>query len=183
MKERYGQSNVRFILGKHFTRSSLSSPTKARLKEKVTGRYIYDLALTVIKNLKKASSIAEEWLDDDGNLPSGKNWDDLYDYVISQSHEISKEKNTYTGWIAMEVLTKYNPDGNNHISALTSDGNITDNNHRVDFRKNKKARNVGSPGHVDKDAAPYQERGLSLNTRLNVIEMVQIEDEKASVLT
>ena len=42
LKERYGQSNVRFILGKHFTKSSLSSPTKARLEEKVTGRYIYD---------------------------------------------------------------------------------------------------------------------------------------------
>ena len=72
LKERYGQSNVRFILGKHFTKSSLSSPTKARLEEKVTGRYIYDLALTVINFLKKASSIAEEWLDDDGNLSSGK---------------------------------------------------------------------------------------------------------------
>ena len=65
----------------------------------------------MVRNLKKASILADEWLDKDGNLPSGKNWEDLYEYVLSNSSDISKENNQYTGWIAFEVLTKYNPEG------------------------------------------------------------------------
>ena len=59
----------------------MSVPTKPRLKDKVTRCNIYDLALQIIRNLKKASIIADEWLDKDGNLPSGKTWEDLYAYA------------------------------------------------------------------------------------------------------
>ena len=89
LKQRYSTSHMRFVRGKHFNKESLSAPTKARLKERVTGRNIYDLALQMIRNLKKASALADEWLDTEGNVPSGKTWEDLYDHVLSKSNDIS----------------------------------------------------------------------------------------------
>jgi hypothetical protein len=59
LKKRYAQSNQRYICGKHVTKESLSSPTKANINDKVTGQYIYNLALTVIRNLKKVSAIGK----------------------------------------------------------------------------------------------------------------------------
>ena len=53
LKSRYS-NNKRYVAGINFTIDSLSSPTKKRLGEKITGRNIYDLALATIKNIKKA---------------------------------------------------------------------------------------------------------------------------------
>ena len=50
LKKCYAQSNQRYICGKNVTKASLSSPTKAKINDKVTGQYIYNLALTVIRN-------------------------------------------------------------------------------------------------------------------------------------
>ena len=86
---------------------SLSAPTKAWLNKKVTGQNIYNLALQMVRNLKKVIALADQWLAKDDNLPSGNTWNDLNDYVFSKSTEISKEKNNYTGLISFKVLTKY----------------------------------------------------------------------------
>ena len=77
--------------------------------------------------------MADEWFDVRGNLLSGKTWEDLNDYILSMTHEIWKEKNTYTGWVTFEVLTKYISDGENVISALTSNVDIQSNEHWSDF--------------------------------------------------
>ena len=92
----------------------------------------------MVRNLKKASALADEWLDKNGNLISGKNWEDFYNYVIPKSTDISEENNQNTGWIAFEVLMKYNPEGENVISALTSNGDIESYTSRLDFRKKGK---------------------------------------------
>lgn len=68
----------------------------------------------------------------------------------------------------MEVLTEYNPEGQNLISALTPDGGISDEMHRDNFRR-EKSNNTTVSYHVDKDDASYQERGLRLNARINAI--------------
>ena len=92
LKKRYSKGHARYVHGVHFTKEYLSCPTKTRLKEKVTGRNIYDLAMTVIRNVKNTGAVAEKWLDDGKTLPSGKSWDDLYDHVISKSSKIFNEK-------------------------------------------------------------------------------------------
>ena len=91
--------------------------------------------MTLVRNIKKASAIAEEWLDDKVYLPSGKSWEDLYEHVISKSSEISNEKSNYTGWIAFEILEKFNDVGVNYISALTPGEDGKDGSGRADFWK------------------------------------------------
>ena len=54
-----------------------------------------ELAQSTLRNLKKAIAFAEEFLDG-GSLPSGKNWDDLYDRLLEKIEELSKEKSGYT---------------------------------------------------------------------------------------
>ena len=92
LKQRYSGPSQRYVRGVHFTKQSLSCSTKVRLTKKVCGRSMSHLALLVIRNLKKAGAVADEWIDDGGGLPSGKTWDDLYDHVISNTYEISTEK-------------------------------------------------------------------------------------------
>ena len=101
----------------------------------MTGRNIYDVAMTCLKNIKKESTIAVEWLDDGETLPSGKSWDDLYDHIISKSCEISNEKSNYTGWIASKVLTRFNNIGMNLISALAPGEDVKDDCGRKDCRR------------------------------------------------
>ena len=180
IKEHYAGSGSRFVRDKHFTKASVVAPTKARPTEKVTGRNIIDLAQTVIRNLKKSCAMAEEWLNN-GQLPSGKTWDDLYHHILSRSSEVSNERGPYTGWIAFELLTKYKDDGNNVISLLTADGDITEEESRSDFRKRDKQqkdseRNT-AVGSKNEDVA---EHGLSLQNRLHIIEMAQVEDDKVN---
>ena len=86
----------RFVSGVDFTVESLSVPTKVRIAEKITGRNIYDLAILSFRNIKKAMALATEWLNN-GDLPSGQTWDDLYSHLYLKSDEISNEKNGYTG--------------------------------------------------------------------------------------
>ena len=148
------------------------------------GRNIYDLELTLIRHLKKAGAIADKWLDDGGNFLSGRTWDDLYNHVVSKTHEISGEKNYYTGWIAFGILTSYNAEGKNYISALTSDGDIAVDKHRSDFRrKSKEAKDTERAVAVGTDNDSFKDRGLTLEARIHVIEMAQIEYEKINTTT
>ena len=183
IKEHFGGNGSCFVKGKHFNKESLVAPTKARKNEKVTGRNILDLALTVIQNVKKGCAMADEFMDN-GQLPSGKSWDDLYQHILSRSGEISKERGPYTGWIALELLTKYNEDGENVISVLTSDGSIGEDESRSTYREKDKAqrgleRNVAVGSKDD----GFVERGLSLQNRLHVIKMAQMEDDKVNSIT
>ena len=79
LKTRFSLSN-HYIAGVHFTVNSLSAPTKARPMDKITGRNIYDLAMSTIRNIKKAMAVTDEFLNN-GDLPSGQTWDDLYHHL------------------------------------------------------------------------------------------------------
>ena len=82
------KTNMRFVSGTHFNKMSLSAPTKNKLTEKITGRNVLDLAKLALKNVKKAIVIAEEWLTD-GELPSGRSYDDLYAHILSKYDDIN----------------------------------------------------------------------------------------------
>ena len=69
LKTRYSNGD-RYISGEYFSVKSISAPTKARINEKVSGRYIADLAVSALRHLKKAIAFAEEHLNG-GELPSG----------------------------------------------------------------------------------------------------------------
>ena len=56
--------------------------------------------------------IADKWLQD-GDLPSGKSYDDLYAHVV----EVHEEK-MFIGFMAFVSLTKYNEGGNNNLTVL-----------------------------------------------------------------
>ena len=183
IKEHYAGSGSRFVPGKYFTKETVVAPTKARQTEKVTGCNIMELAQTVIRNVKKNCAMVEEWLDN-GQLPSGKTWDDLYHHILSRSSEVSNERGPYTGWIAFELLTKFKDDGNNVISLLTADGDITEEESRSDFRKrDKQDKDIERNAAVGYKHEDFAERGLSLQNRLHIIEMAQVEDDKVNQIT
>ena len=118
---------------------------------------------------------------DNGQLPSGKTWDDLYHHILSRSSEVSKERGPYTGCIAFELLTKYTDDGNNVISVLTADGDITEEESWSDFRKrDKQWKDIEINAAVGSKHEDFAERGLSLQNRLHIIEMAQVEDDKVN---
>ena len=143
LNQRYAKHNVQFVRGQHFTKESLSAPTKARIDQEITGRNVLELTQSTLGNLKKAIAFADEFLDS-GSLPSGKNWDDLYDYLLEKIEELSKEKSGYTGWIAFEVLTKYNDVGEDVLSIITSDGGSKrdGDESRLDYRKKAKTNTL-----------------------------------------
>lgn len=185
LKQRYGKDgkeshySPRYIRGEHFTVELLSSPTKSKVNEKATGRYIYDLAMSTLRNLKKAKALAEQYLDGNGHLPSGKCWDDLYSFLHDKSSEISTEKDLYHGWVAFEILTEFNSERKNHLCLLTTDGGdpamaVS----RVDFRRKvkeeKKEQRIIAVENKP-TSAPFQ-RNMNVESRLREFEMAQGED-------
>ena len=101
-------------------------------------------------------------MDDGEVLPSGKSWDDLYDHIISKSTEISNEKSNYTGWIAFEVLTRFNDVGVNLISVLASGKDVKDNCGHKDFRrKQKQQKDVERDISVGGGSEISKKRGLN----------------------
>ena len=71
------EQNLHYVDYFNITRNSLRSPMKTKPEELASGRYLYNLAKLTLKNLRKAVSIAEEWLDN-GDLSSGQTWSNLY---------------------------------------------------------------------------------------------------------
>ena len=100
-----------FVSGIHFTKHILASPSKSKI-EKCSGRTIIELGKNILKNIKKAAVIAEEWLNN-GDLPSGKLFDDLYAHVID-----IHEEEMFIGFMAFASLKKYNEGGNNNLTVL-----------------------------------------------------------------
>ena len=174
----------RYIAGRNFTIDSLSSPTKKRMNEKITGRNIYDLAMSTIKNVKKAMAIADEWLQD-GKIPSGACWEDLCQHIISETHLISSKKSVYTGWIGFSILTKYNDSDDDALSVFdVEDRNRRDGDKgsRDDCRKKRKIekddeRSIAvATGSITSSSSNL--RGINMNTRLQMIELAHFQDSK-----
>ena len=74
----------------HFDLRMILSPSKTKLKDKCSGRFLWDLSRAAICNIKKAAIIADEWLVNN-DTPSGTNWEDLYHHLLtSYPHEIGR---------------------------------------------------------------------------------------------
>ena len=79
------------------------------------------------------------------------------------------------------MLTKYNDDGEDVLSILTSDGGSKrdGDESRSDYRKKAKAnKNNDRSIAAGADHKSFCQRGLSIEARLYVIEMAQVEDSK-----
>ena len=92
----------RYVSGKHFTKNTICAPSKTKSDEKITGRAVIDLAKLCLRNIKKAVVRAEEYLSD-GELPSGRIWDDLYAHVILKHTEQFPKDKTFNGFMALYV--------------------------------------------------------------------------------
>lgn len=182
LKSRFSWSN-KWIAGVHFTVESLSAPTKARPTEKITGRNIYNLAMATIRNIKKAMAVADEFLNN-GDLPSGQTWDNLYHHLYEKGDDISKEKAGYTGWIALPLVTHlkdYSEDVVDVFSIEDKDGNKDCD--RRDFRKKRKTekdeeRSIAIGSNVDTPTMKFGFRGMSIESKLQSIELVKLEESQ-----
>ena len=142
----------------NFTIESLSAPTKSKLKEKITGRNIIDLASTALKNLKKAIAIVQEFLLD-GELPSGTTWDDLYQFVLSKNNEIHDGKGIFVGFVAFVTLSEYNDQRENHLISLLSVNDSDMDEGRVSARKKAKTqKDFERSVEVGNIPSPFSER-------------------------
>ena len=54
-------------------------------------------------------AVADEFLNN-GDLPLGQTWDDLYHHLYQKGEDISKEKAGYTGWIVLPLVTHLKDD-------------------------------------------------------------------------
>lgn len=84
----------------HFTVEILSAPTKAGPTENITGGNIYDLAMSKIRNIKKAMTVVDKFLNN-GELPLGQTWDNIYHHLYEKGNDISKDKAGYTDWSSL----------------------------------------------------------------------------------
>jgi len=172
----------RFVSGKHFTSNTIASPVKSKPNDKASGRYIVDLAKITLRNLKKAGDIADQWLCD-GELPSGTTWDDLYAHVLSHHELINSKEIIFTGYIAFVSLTKYN-DGKKHILSVLGTPDKDDEGSSVSSRSvpRKKARvekDSSCSAEVLKEKNIFDSCGVSIDTKMRVIEVAQLEDQKS----
>lgn len=170
----------RFVSGTHFSEEILCCPQKNTTSEKCSGRYILDNARLALRYIKKAIVIAEEWLND-GELPSDKSWEEMYEHLLSCSNEISPKEAMFTGFFAFVCLSKYNEDGKNLLNVLAlNDGDDHDfgkggrSESRKRLKKNKDDLRQLETGTV----SPFAARGLPLDTRMQIIEVAQFEDSK-----
>ena len=168
------ENAFRFVSGVHFTKDTVASASKSTI-EKCSGRTIIELGKNVLKNIKKASVIADEWLND-GDLPSGKSYDDLYAHVV----EVHEEK-IFIGFMAFVSLTKYNEGGNNNLTVLQvkdDDINGEDSGRMAARKKTKLDKDDNRDIAAASVFSPFVTRGLSVEARVQVIEVAQFESQK-----
>ena len=171
----------RFTSGLHFTRDVLGCPTKNVTDEKCSGRFLLDLAKSTVANLKKAVVIAEEWLDD-GKLPSGKNWGDLYAHLLVRKDEINSKEEVFTGLMSFICHSKYNEGGKNMLDFLAindDDGTEFGKGGRCKRRKMNKEQKDTERSLEAGNISPFADRGLTLDSRIQIVELAQFEDSKA----
>ena len=109
----------------------------------------------------------------DGDLPSGKSYDDLYAHVV----EVHKEK-MFLGFMAFVSLTKYNEGSNNNLTVLqVNDGDIDvdDSGRMLARKKAKKDKDNNRDMAAALVYSPFVARGLSVEARVQVIEVAQFE--------
>ena len=163
----------RYIAGDHFNEATVAAPAKTKPNELASGRHILDLAKLTLKNVKKAVAFAEDWLND-GSLPSGTTWDDLYTHVLVEYGKMNpKENEMFLGFMAFVCLTKYNDVGINQLTVLgTSDDMVVKDGRAVQRKKESKEK------EMVRSSKPIGIRGIGLDRQLQVIEIVQLEDCK-----
>ena len=172
-------STTNFISKFHYDETVLSCPHKKVTDEKCSGRYIIDNARICIKHIKKAIVIADECLDD-GGLPSGRSWDDLYSHILSEYKQINEKEPIFQGFIAFVCFTKYNEEGTNHLSVLCvndeDDCKFSKGGRTVSRKRQKIDKN--EVRDIETGSSPFSSRGLSIATRMEIIELAQYEDSK-----
>jgi len=120
--------------------------------------------------------MVERW-----ELPSGKSWDDLYDYILSRADDINPKELMFTGFIAFVWFSKYNEEGNNWLNVLAA--NDDDNCQfgkwgQEESRKRFKTEKDGIRDLETGTVSLFVARGLSLDTLMKIIEVAQFEDSK-----
>ena len=173
---------MRYISGKHFTNSSIAAPSKTKPNDKVTGRSLIDLARTTLRNVKKAVVAAEEWLAG-GDLPSGKTWDDLYAHVLINHEENAPGEKCFIGFMAFVCLTKYNDGGKNTLTTLAMNdddlGDLEGGSGREGARKKAKLlKDEQRSIETGEEESPFKTRGLTMDDRVQLIEVSQMEEQK-----
>jgi len=171
-----GTSAIRYTSNVHITRELLVSPKKTKPNEKATARYIVELAKLSIKNIKKAIVIAEEWLNN-GELPSGQTWDDLYHHVL-ETHE-DNGTGYFTGFLGFVCFTKYNSGGENNLVSMAMDDNenIGGDNGRDGARKKAKLdKNTTRSVDVSVEESPFKALSLTLEQRIGIAELSKLEE-------
>ena len=172
---------LKYTLGVHITHNIIAAPTKTKPDELETGRYLHGLEKSTLKNMQKAVAIAEEWLND-GQLSSGKSWDDLYTHV-KDTHEASSGKGkSFIGFMAFVALTKYNETGENLLctfATIDDDDFDSDEGGRENFRKRAKLNKDEQISIKDlSQDSPFKSRGLSIEQRMGIVELAQIQEQK-----
>ena len=163
----------RYTAGVHFTEATLASPAKSKPKELATSRNILDLGKSTLKNIKKAVAIAEDYLND-GMLPSGSTWEDMYAHVKTEYRQQNpKENEMFMGFMAFVCLTKYNEVGVNHLTVMEINDDMVTKISRAEQRQQNKeerdtTRAFNSPGS----------RGIGLDRQMQIIEIAQMDDCK-----
>lgn len=170
-----------------FTRAGIS-----RQNDKgIAGRIIYDKALQVIANYKHALKHYKEYMDEDGNCPSGKGLEDMLLYVrqrmfvefkgcrnkptgaAGRNKAEVEEENMPVKWFfnGYFAFVLWGPKGLSleTISALSEDGRGVKKQSRADIRKeqalkNEAERQAGAGGHVPEVCR----RGVSLTHKSTV---------------
>ena len=120
---------------------------------------------------------------DNGNLPSGKTWDDLYAHIISEHEASDKKKVTLLLdlWLLL-FSQKYNDVGENVLCSLAihdGDDNEDELGGRLDARKKAKTskdedRSIAA---MHKNSA-FAEQGLTIDRKINMVELAQLEEQK-----
>ena len=128
---------------------------------------------------KKGSNF-NEWLVSN-DAPSGTNWEDLYHYLLQNYEKINTKEKVFIGFGNFICHSKYNARGENMLNCLAiseEDAVASSSKSRLDARtkatKDKhsvRASQVASSGLLD-------ERGMNLDSRLQIIEIAQFEDAK-----
>ena len=172
-------STLNYTSKVHFDETVLSCPHKKMTEEKCSGRYIIDNARICVRHIKKAMVIADQWLND-GELPSGSSWDDLYSHVLSQYKDINPKEPIFQGFIGFVCFTKYNEEGTNILSLLCvndKDDCKFGKGGRTESRKRMKS-DKNEVRDIETGASPFLARGLTIATRMEIIELAQFEDSK-----
>jgi len=96
---------LRLVLGTSFTNASIRNKS---LKGGVvtTGRALHVMAQEGVANCKKALSFVKQFLDKNGNLPSGTSEADLYDFVLEGMYKLeqaNKQKKKASSAVAIDL--------------------------------------------------------------------------------